>query len=113
MASTGLPSNEVDVQEAKLLIERDEVRVIDVRAQFQYRAMPGADYVPLEDILARPTEVVPNDKPILFICNVGQTSGVATQMATALGIVKVYNMRGGMEAWEEAGFETEDPPTGP
>lgn len=113
MASSVLPSNEVDVQEAKRLIEQGEVRVIDVRTQFQYRAMPGAEYVPLEEILVRPAEVVPTDKPILFICNVGQTSGVATQMATALGLATVYNMQGGMEAWENAGFETEDPPTGP
>ncbi len=110
MAAADSTSNEVEVQAAKRLIDQDEVRVIDVRTQFRFRAMPGAEYVPLEDILARPTEVVPTDKPILFICNVGQASGVATQMATALGLTKAYNMQGGMEAWEAAGFKTEDPP---
>ena len=55
---------------------------------------------------------IPTDKPILFICNVGQTSGVATQMATALGLNQAYNMQGGMEAWEAAGYDTEEPPAG-
>ena len=112
MAAAQIPSNEVDVHEAKKLVEQDDVRVIDVRTQFPFPAMPGAEYVPLEDILARPTEAIPTDKPILFICNVGQTSGVATQMATALGLNQAYNMQGGMEAWEAAGYDTEEPPAG-
>lgn len=106
----GAPTNEVDVEEAKQLIEDGKVRVIDVRTQFRFLAMPGAEFVPLEDILQKPNEAVPTDKPILFICNVGQASGVATQMATALGVVKAYNMKGGMEAWEQAGFDTVEPP---
>jgi len=68
--------------------------------------------LPVEDILAWSTEAIPTDKPILFICNVGQTSGVATQMATALGLNQAYNMQGGMEAWEAAGYDTEEPPDG-
>ncbi len=110
MGIPGAPTNEVDVQEAKQLIEDGKVRVIDVRTQFRFPAMPGAEFVALEDILQKPNEAVPTDKPILFICNVGQTSGVATQMATALGVVKAYNMKGGMEAWEQAGFDTVEPP---
>ena len=42
--------------------------------------------MPLDDILARPAEVIPSGKPLLFICNVGQTSAVATQMARALNV---------------------------
>ncbi|MBM4436720.1 MAG: rhodanese-like domain-containing protein [Actinobacteria bacterium] len=103
-------SNAVDVHKAKELIEAGAVRVVDVRTQFRFPAMPGAEYIALEDILARPREVLPKGKPILFICNVGQTSGVATQMALALGTTKVYNMEGGMEAWAKAGYATEAPP---
>ena len=94
------------------MIENGEVDVVDVRTQFHAPAMPGADYVPLDDILARPTEVIPAGKPLLFICNVGQTSAVATQMARALSVTDAYNMAGGMTAWAEAGYETEDPPAG-
>ena len=76
------------------MIEKGEVDVVDVRTQFQAPAMPGADYVPLDDILARPAEVIPSGKPLLFICNVGQTSAVATQMARALSVTDAYNMAG-------------------
>ena len=107
------PENELDVHQAKRRIEADDARVIDVRTRFRFPAMPGAEYVPLEDILVRPQEALPNDKPIIFICEVGQASGVATQMALAMGLTEVFNMRGGMEAWVEAGYETAEPPAHP
>ena len=110
MTAANSPSNQVDVHEAKRLVDAGEVRVVDVRTQFPFPTMAGAEFVPLEDILARPSEVLPTDKPILFVCNVGQTSAVATQMATALGLNTAYNMQGGMEAWQAAGFPTVDPP---
>ena len=94
------------------MIENGEVDVVDVRTQFHAPAMPGADYVPLDEILARPGEVIPTGKPLLFICNVGQTSAVATQMARALNVTEAYNMAGGMTEWAAAGYETEEPPAG-
>ncbi len=112
MGLPGAPSNEVDVHEAKKLIDEGKVRVVDVRTDFRFPAMSGAEFIPLEDILARPEEVLPADEPVLFVCNVGQTSGVATQMALAMGRTATYNMQGGMEAWTEAGYETTEPPSG-
>ena len=112
MSLPGAPSNEVDVHEAKKLIDEDEVRIVDVRTEFRFPTMSGAEFVPLEDILVRPEDVLPAGKPLLFICNVGQTSGVAAQMALAVGHTAIYNMSGGMEAWTEAGYETVDPPIG-
>ena len=109
MALPDAPDFEIDVHRAKEMIDNDEVRVVDVRSQFQAPAMPGAEYVPLEQILAQPATVIPTGKPVLFICNIGQTSGVATQMAKALNVVDAYNMQGGMTAWAEAGYDTEDP----
>ena len=113
MAPPGLSSNDVDVHEAKRLIDAGKVRVVDVRTQFHAPAMPGAEYVALQDILARPGEVVPRDKPVLFICEVGQSSGVATLMALALGVNDAYNLQGGMEAWAAAGYPTVEPPGHP
>lgn len=112
MGLLGASSNEVDVHAAKKLIGEGKVRVIDVRTEFRFPTMSGAEFIPLEDILARPEEVLPVDEPLLFICNVGQTSGVATQMALAMGHSASYNMTGGMEAWTEAGYETTEPPSG-
>lgn len=111
MGLPGTPDFDVDVHKAKEMIESGEVDVVDVRTQFHAPAMPGVAYVPLDDILARPADVIPSGgKPLLFICNVGQTSAVATQMARALNVTEAYNMAGGMTAWAEAGYETEDPP---
>jgi hydroxyacylglutathione hydrolase len=112
MALPDSPDFEVDVHKAKEMIDNNEVRVVDVRTQFQAPAMLGADYVPLDEILAQPATAIPTGKPVLFICNIGQTSSVATQMAKAMNVVDAYNMQGGMTAWAEAGYDTEDPPAG-
>ena len=110
MGLPGAPEFEVDVHQAKDMIDNGKVTVVDVRTQFHAPAMPNGEYIALEDILARPSEVIPTGKPVLFICNVGQASGVATQMAKALNVVDAYNMQGGMTAWAEVGYETEEPP---
>ena len=107
--STGTAKG-IDIHAAKQLVDEGKVEVVDVRSQFRAPAMANASYVPLEDILARPKDVLPKGKAVLFICNVGQASGVAMQMAAAMGIGEVYNMEGGMEAWAEAGYPTVPPP---
>ena len=60
MGLPGSPDFDVDIHKAKEMIENGEVDVVDVRTQFHAPAMPGADYVPLDDILARPGRCHPN-----------------------------------------------------
>jgi hydroxyacylglutathione hydrolase len=47
---------------------------------------------------------VPRDRPIATICGSGYRSSVAASFLRYHGYVNVYNVLGGMSAWQEAGL---------
>ena len=97
---------EVDLNRAKDLIG-DGIPIIDVREQRDFDAahVPGAVHIPLNDILMD-TTILP-DGDILFVCNVGVTSRVASEMALASGRENVYNLSEGTKGWVAAGNPVE------
>ena len=60
------------------------------------------------EILANPTGQKFSDGTI-FVCQVGERSAVASEMAVALGVKDVVNFRGGTKAWKDAGLPLETP----
>jgi rhodanese-related sulfurtransferase len=102
------PFTRIDVQEAKELMERDDVAVIDVREPFEYNSghVPNATLIPVNSVYAR-REDLPKDKEIIFVCAVGQRSALAAEMAAAAGLTKLYNLEGGTDAWVKAGLPVE------
>ena len=78
------------------------VRKIDVREPSEFNAelghIAGAELVPLSTVenAARGWD---RDKPILLICRSGGRSGGASRALRDLGFKTVYNMTGGMLAW--------------
>jgi rhodanese-related sulfurtransferase len=48
-------------------------------------------------------DILPTDKPIIFICRSGNRSGKACDAVEPTGL-KVMNMEGGMLAWQAAGL---------
>jgi len=45
----------------------------------------------------------------VFVCQAGERSAVASEMAVALGVKDVVNFRGGTKAWKDAGLPLEKP----
>ncbi len=114
MASTGEPFERVDVRRAKQLIDQG-VTVIDVRNPDEL-PKDGAlrsktKLVPLNTFLMNPRQHLEGDG-VLFMCKVGQRSAIACEMAAAVGLTKLYNMEGGIEAWKKAGLPVDFPPKG-
>ena len=97
------PFERVSVDRAKELIAGG-IQVIDVRTPAEYAQghIPEAKLVPLDTILARPHDLLRSDN-ILFVCQVGQRSALAAEMAAAIGFKRLYNLDGGTEAWLKAG----------
>ncbi len=98
----------VSNERAQELMKDPGVSIIDVRDEekFEEATLPGASLIPLNDILLDPEGELPAGD-ILFICNVGRMSGVASQMAVALGRDNIYNLADGMTGWIEEGLPFE------
>lgn len=97
------PFKRVSVDQARELIAKG-IQVIDVRTPAEYAQghIPEAKLVPLDSILARPHDLLKGDN-ILFVCQVGQRSALAAEMAAAVGFKQLYNLDGGTEAWMKDG----------
>ena len=108
MNETETSFREVRLPEIKTLIESGDYDVVDVREGWEHEGghIPGARNVVLSRILANPQGVQFKERTI-FVCEVGERSAVASEMAVALGVKDVVNFRGGHKAWREAGLPLE------
>jgi rhodanese-related sulfurtransferase len=102
------PFTRITVEEAREMLARDDVVVIDVREPHEYQAghVPGARLIPVNSVFTRHQEL-PRDKDIIFVCAVGQRSALACEMAAAAGLTRLYNLEGGTDAWIKAGLPVE------
>lgn len=82
--------------------------LIDVREVWEFRVghAAGAVNIPLSQFRERVGEV-PRDRDVLFICHVGERSMMAARFARQQGVVRVFNVDGGTDAWEMAGLPME------
>jgi rhodanese-related sulfurtransferase len=99
---------DLKLDEVKPLIDGGDYEVVDVREGWERERghIPGSRHVVLSSILANPAGLQFRDRTI-FVCEVGERSAVASEMAVALGVRDVVNFRGGHRAWREAGLPVE------
>ena len=105
----GEPFRRIQAAEAKELIDGGKVTVIDVREPGEYARdhIAQATLVPLGRIISSPATAVTAEDDVIFVCEVGQRSAVAAELAASLGKERLYNLEGGMTAWRAAGYPVE------
>jgi rhodanese-related sulfurtransferase len=105
----GEPYVRISVDEAADLHGNDDVVFVDVRRTDEYIEghVEGALFITVDDVLGRIDEL-PRDKNLLFICAAGVRSGLACEMAAAMGYdsSKLYNIEEGTPTWIERGYPT-------
>ena len=106
----GEPYSRISLEEAKDMMENQNALVIDVRQKDEWDSghVSGAIHMPVDDIISRVDEL-PTDRNLLFICAMGVRSGLACEMATAMGVDanRVYNIEDGTPAWIAKSYPTE------
>lgn len=83
----------------------DDALILDVREDKEYAAghIPKAKHIPLGQLAKRMQELDKfKSKPILVTCRSGQRSGRACSMLKKAGFETVYNLAGGILAWQRA-----------
>ena len=105
----GEPYYRISIDEAAEMYRGDDAVVVDVRRPDEYTAghVKDAIYITVDDVLGRIDEL-PDDKDLLFICAMGVRSGLACEMAAAMGVdtERLYNIESGTDAWIQAGNPT-------
>lgn len=98
---------EIGAFDAVQLINRKDAVVIDVRDVGEYEAghIAGARHVPERQLAERLKELEKfRDKPLIVTCRSGARSGVAVQVLRRNGFGEAVNLRGGIDAWQQAGM---------
>ncbi|KCZ72772.1 Rhodanese-related sulfurtransferase [Candidatus Methanoperedens nitroreducens] len=97
---------DITVQQAKEMIDRGEIFILDVRTQEEYDAghIEDSTLIPVQVIDKRLDEI-PKDKKILVYCRTGHRSVQASEILVNNGFKEVYNMKGGIIGWTDAGYE--------
>ena len=95
---------EISVQELKQKIDnKEDFQLIDVRETFEYETsdINGLN-IPLGGILLEVDQIA-TDKPVIIHCRSGKRSAAAVMQLEQLhGFDNLYNLAGGILAWQEA-----------
>ena len=100
----------VGTLEATKLMNQPGTLVLDVRepAEFAAGHLPRARHIPLGELGKRVDEIAKfKDKPIVVTCRSGARSGSACRTLKKAGFTKVFNLKGGVPAWEQASLPVE------
>jgi rhodanese-related sulfurtransferase len=102
-------AREVGSLEATRLINQDAL-VLDVRENQEFAAghVPRARHIPLGQLASRLPELEKfKGRPVVVVCRSGARSGRACAILRKNGFGQVYNLGGGMTAWEQANMPVE------
>lgn len=93
----------VSPQGLSLLVNKENARVIDIRDGNDFKAghIAGSENIPyakLNDHIAQ-LKTEP-ERPIVVVCNIGQTAGAAGLALRTAGLTRVYKLDGGISGWK-------------
>ncbi len=105
----GQTRKNVNVTEAKTMIDKGGVVVLDVRTPDEYRAghLKDAKLANVNDAgFDANIAKLDKNKPVVVYCAVGGRSARASDIMVQKGFKNVYNVSGGYNAWSAAGLPT-------
>jgi monothiol glutaredoxin len=93
---------ELSVQDAKAMLDRGELQLFDVRPETEGNIARIAAGKTLNDESVEYLQSLPKTTPIAFYCHHGMRSRGVAQSVVQEGFRKVYNLKGGIDAWSLA-----------
>ena len=106
LAAQAADVRDISVTEGKVMQSQGAL-LLDVREPDEYAAghAPGSVPIPLGQLKTRLAEIRASErKPVAVICRSGRRSAQAADILQKAGFTAVYNVQGGMIAWEQAGL---------
>lgn len=99
---------QITVRELNRELDRGTIRLLDVRQPAEWAAghVPGATFITGAQLPERLDELN-DDTPLAVTCGSGYRSSVAASLLARHSDTPVVNVAGGMSAWRQANFSTE------
>jgi rhodanese-related sulfurtransferase len=100
---------EIGTLEATRLMNQGSL-VLDVRDEKEFASghLPKARHIPLRELSGRLNEIGKfKEKPVIVVCRGGARSGAACRFLRRSGFSNVFNLKGGVAAWQQASLPVE------
>lgn len=95
-------TNPVSLTPKQLVSYQNQLLIVDIRGRLEYWMghIPGAQCLSQNRILKE----IPKEQAIALTCLSGHRSAIAAQWLVDQGYQRVYNLRGGVMAWQQIGY---------
>lgn len=105
---TGGAYTDVDVAELQSMLANKDFAFVNVHIPFEGDIANTDLSIPYDQIEQNLSLLPPEkDAKIVLYCRSGRMSSIAAETLVGLGYTNVYNLDGGMVAWESAGLPLE------
>jgi len=100
---------DIEATELQPILETQKIYLIDVRNDDEIArgVIPGAIYLTLSSVPSVDLSPLEN-QTVVFYCHAGVRSAQAAAFVADQIDANIYNLRGGILAWANAGFELTD-----
>ena len=78
--------------------------LVNVRVPYEREIESTDEFIPLDEIEGRLDAFPRRDTKIVVYCRSGTTSAAAARKLVQLGYTNVWNLEGGIIAWQDAGY---------
>ena len=103
--------NNINADELNSMLKKKDFVFINVHLPFEGNIANTDLSIPYDQI-TEPANLaqLPADKnaKIVLYCRSGRMSAIAAEALVKLGYTNIWNLKGGMRDWEQAGFEIQD-----
>lgn len=91
------------------MLKAKDFELIDVHIPEQAHIPRTDQFIPFNEIITRQNEL-PQDKnaKIVLYCRSGSMSRTASEALLEMGYTNVYNLAGGLNSWQQMGYEVEE-----
>jgi hydroxyacylglutathione hydrolase len=103
-------SGTISAQECAERMKKNEVRVLDVRDdnEREEKCIPGSLHTYVGDLEEKIPPLPKGDKLVVH-CSVGHRAGLAASILKRSGFTHVFNLLGGIKAWEALNLPLDQP----
>ncbi|MBL4888333.1 MAG: rhodanese-like domain-containing protein [Flavobacteriaceae bacterium] len=99
----------ITVEQMNEVLDSDNLQLVDVRTLDEYRLghIGNAQNICVtNDDFQEKAKLLDKNKPVYLYCKRGGRSAKAAKILKEMGFKEIYDIKGGMGAWESKGFKT-------